>query len=270
MCEKVKFMADEYIRDELPEADAVQITCHTKECKDCSDYIEAEREYRQAVKLAEYEPETSVSQAVMSKIIDNVMIVDKPPRRRFVPVGFITAAAVVIIIAVASRGGPSYLFPRPSKDGAAAPENENMAAPAALAYGEAADMDFAEEEGPAELAADEPAVRAFDFGGGDVPAAAPAAEAEAVLPASADDYDDYTVENSGLDITQIYEIYLAGGDRLGAMKDIDVYIAGDSLDIIDKSHKAELDRYLYENSVVVGEIQGKYNDGEYIAVIWND
>jgi len=246
MCEKAIFMADEYIRDELPEADAVQITCHIAECKGCSGYIEAERRYLRAVKLAGYEPETSVSQAVMSKIIDDVMIVDKPPRRRFVPVGFITAAAVVIIIAVASRGGPLDLAMP------AAPENENIAAPAALAFGEAADIDIAEEDSPSELAAAEPAVRAFDFGGGD-----------------SDEYDDYIVLNSGLDITQIYEIYLAGGDRVEAMKGIEVYIARDSLDIIDKSHKAELDKYLYENGVV-GEIQDKYNDGEYIAVIWNN
>ena len=194
------------------------------------------------------------------------MIVDKPPKRRFAPVGFITAAAVVIIIAVASRGGSPDLFMP------AAHENANMAAPAALEYGEAMEeMDYAADEDAAGIAADEPEMRAFDLAGGDAApiAAAPAAE-EAATRRPSDEYDDYTVLNSGLDITQIYEIYLAGGDRHEAMKDVEVYISGDSLDIINKSHKAELDKYLYENSVVVGEIRGKYNDGEYIAVIWNN
>jgi len=119
-CEKVRFMADEYLHDvllgfdgtdiprkpELSEEDRDFIEKHMAECRECMELIEAESKYLEEVRLAEYIPEISVSGSVTDKIIENKMIIDKPPKRRKIPIGFISAAAVVAIMFLMSKGGP--------------------------------------------------------------------------------------------------------------------------------------------------------------------
>ena len=134
ICEKVKSMADEYLHDELTEQEMAEISSHIEECKDCLDYIENEKKYFEEIKLAEYTPEISVSQYVMDKIIENVMTVDKPPKRRFVPVGLISAAAVVIMATVLSRSGPLNLFMQ-TNEGGMANDMANIVAPESAAFG---------------------------------------------------------------------------------------------------------------------------------------
>jgi len=131
-CEKVKFMADEYLHGELSEKDNDFIRNHIITCKECFDFIEKEKKYLEEIKLGEYIPEISVSQSVMDKIIENKIIIDKPPKRRFVPFGFITAAAVVVIMFIASRDGVFNIFIKNSdtygiaeNDAGNAAQNEN-------------------------------------------------------------------------------------------------------------------------------------------------
>lgn len=118
-CEKVKSLADEYLHGELSESSEEKkfIETHIIGCKDCLCYIAEEKTYLDEIKLAEYVPEISVSASVMDRIIENRMIVDKPARRRFMPpVGFMSAAAVVIIMFAIARGGPLNLFMKASQD----------------------------------------------------------------------------------------------------------------------------------------------------------
>jgi len=268
ICDKIKSAADEYLRGELPAPEADQISGHIEQCADCAGYIKTEKIYLEEIKLAGYTPEISLSRSVMDKIIENVMIIDKPPKRRFVPVGFISAAAVVIIIAFVSNTGLFDFNTRIAQENDASPGSgygdSGGAGELRGAFGNIIDDNADADESEFELGFAASPAAAADL------AIAEAAPEAASRQFAADNYDDYTVLNSGLDITQIYEIYLAGGDRAEAMKNIEVYISGESLDIINKSHKAELDRYMLENSVAVGEIQSKNYDGEYIAVIWTE
>lgn len=115
-CEKVKFMADEYLHGELSGQDKSFIDIHIAGCRECFDFIGEEKKYLEEVKLAEYVPEISISQSVMDKIIADKIIIDKPPRKRFIPAGFISAAAVIIIMFIATRGSPVNLFLKSSQD----------------------------------------------------------------------------------------------------------------------------------------------------------
>ena len=118
-CEKFRFMADEYLHDELSVEDKDFIEKHINECKDCFDFIDEEKKYLEEIKLAEYIPEISVSQFVMNKITEDKIIINKPQRKRFIPVGFITAAAVILIIFIASRGRLLNIFMKSSQDNGA-------------------------------------------------------------------------------------------------------------------------------------------------------
>jgi hypothetical protein len=174
ICEKVRLAADEYLRLELPEPETAEIAGHTAICKDCFEYIENEKKYLEEIKLAEYIPEIPVSQSVMDKIIDNIMVVDKAPRRRFIPVGFISAAAIVIMIAAVSQTGLFDLISSPVTVSPASP-----ASPAADNYGtpEAFDGGFELWAAPADTEtaraggmASEEAEEAFDDGNFALPA----------------------------------------------------------------------------------------------------
>jgi len=123
-CEKVRMLADEYLHDErivlgesgiskefeLSEEERSFIKNHINGCEDCFDLIEAESKYLSEVKIAEYVPEISVAEFVVNKIIENQIIVDKPPKRRIFPVGLVSAAAVVIIMFALARSGPLSVF----------------------------------------------------------------------------------------------------------------------------------------------------------------
>ena len=109
-CEKVRFLADEYLHGELSAEDKDFLDRHILDCLECFDFIAAEKIYFEEIKLAEYVPEISVAKSVMDKIIENKIIADKPPRRRIMPMGFISAAAVIIIMFALTRGGTLNIF----------------------------------------------------------------------------------------------------------------------------------------------------------------
>lgn len=139
-CEKVKFTADEYLHGELSETENDFIEKHISECKDCFDFIETEKKYLDEIKFAEYIPEISVAKSVMDKIIENRMIIDRPPKKRFVPVGFIAAAAVIILMFAVSRGGALNMFMKSSKE-KSANNLENAVFDAQIINGTAANFD---------------------------------------------------------------------------------------------------------------------------------
>jgi hypothetical protein len=88
--------------------------------------------------------------------------------------------------------------------------------------------------------------------------------------------EDYIYEHSGLDTDKIYEIYFVSGydkdnKRSEIIKNIEVYKTDEEylmFDIVDIKDKYILERNLIENNIAIGEILSKYQDGEYIAVIY--
>ena len=111
-CVKIKSLADEYLHDdpELSAADRDAIENHLKMCDGCAAFYDGEKYYLDGIKAAEYIPAASVSEAVMNTIIENTLTVDRGTKKRFVPFGVISAAAVVLIIFGLSRTGLFDLY----------------------------------------------------------------------------------------------------------------------------------------------------------------
>ena len=180
-CEKVKSMADEYLHDELiicgefenswelelSEEDRHFIDAHLGECAPCSDFIEEESRYVDNMMQARYAPQVSVWDFVAKQIAKNNIIIEKPPKKRFVPFGLISAAAIVLAVFIASRSGVLDIFMK-SNDQSVQEVAANDAANTDMAYGiydEAdkgevgdimADADHIEQEAEAPAAAVSP------------------------------------------------------------------------------------------------------------------
>lgn len=117
-CETVKSLADEYFHNDpdLTEIDRESICAHLKTCDGCSAFYAGEKKYLDEIKAAEYIPGISISEAVMNNIIENTLIVDSGPKKRIVPFGLISAAAVVIVMFALSRAGLLDTLNRVSND----------------------------------------------------------------------------------------------------------------------------------------------------------
>lgn len=299
--EKIKFTADEYLHGELPE-----LPEEIADCKEYLDYIEEEKKYLEEIKLAEYIPETSVSQFVMDKIIENKIVISKPQRRRFVPVGLISAAAVIIVMFAVSRGGAFDLFMKSTQ------ENNSSANQAAdnNIYDEKAEEGYMygdgyyeeDEEAPEEFGAEPEIALAvpaafdininenineaadMDMGMGEAAAeVAAAAPALRTAPEAVDEsrfsseMDEHIPKISGVQISEIYRFYYIGAlnmpdeKRASITKDIEIYKTDEEFnvfDIFDKEYQETLENNLLENNIVIGEILNKEHDGKYIAVIY--
>jgi hypothetical protein len=94
-------MADEYFHDELSPENKKMLEEHTKGCEKCAARFESERIYYNKIKSAEYK--INIAESVMDKIISGQMIVNKPAKKRFVPFGLISAAAIVLVLWAVSR-----------------------------------------------------------------------------------------------------------------------------------------------------------------------
>jgi len=103
MCDNIKILADEYFHGELSPEDKNIVEAHIKSCANCAEFFESEKKYYKELKLAAHEPEISIAGAVMDKIINERIIVDKPAKKRFVPFGLISAAVIVLVMFIASR-----------------------------------------------------------------------------------------------------------------------------------------------------------------------
>lgn len=309
-CEKVILLADEYLHDELlgldlpeisrepelSEEDRSFIQKHISECKECFDYIETERKNLEAIRLAEYIPEISVSQSVMDRIIDNVMTVEKPPKRRFVPVGFISAAAVVIIIALSSRGSPIDFFkdifgqsneksdtttPETAMDGGGALGGEEIFASPVIPGGfgdeinESGDtaMGFEAANGSIES----------DDDNDDIPVPGlmkvndPPEETDETTVSTKEDpqsMEEYVSARSDIEISEFYEFYYIDStltEIADITTDIEIYWdneLNDTFYVIEKKYKDILDKNLTENNIAVYETVSQYQDGKYIAVLF--
>jgi len=313
-CEKVKSLADEYLHGELSELTGLSeekdfIEKHIIDCLDCRSYIDEEKIYLDAIRSAEYVPEISISQSVMDKIIENRIAAGKPKRKRFVPVGFLSAAAVIVIMFLISKGGPLNLFMKASQDNAGnavnnsisdsmsiepyagdaqfnAYNDETVAAAPVSPAGFGLDITAATEAGTEiPLLTISPRIAVGDFTNeaeenlgtqaGISPAAAP-------MPEAVDnsifglEMDEYIPEVSGLDMSEIYEIYYMSGynkeaDRPKILKDIEVYKTDSQrfmFDIIDKKYKDALNQNFKDNNITIGEILNKNQDGKFIVVVY--
>jgi hypothetical protein len=144
------------------------IDMHIAECKDCAGFIEEESKYLAEIKLADYVPEISVSQSVMEKIIAEKLTVGEPPRsifgrRRFLPVGFMSAAAALIIMLAVARGGIVDIFRQPHSDAAGSGAGEPGISDMSMLF--EADGSINNSGGPAGEASDsEFAPRSLDLG----------------------------------------------------------------------------------------------------------
>ena len=102
-CEYVKSVVDEYLHDELSEADKKAVDGHILECDECREFYAEEKSLTDIIKSSEDididMPEISFSERVMEKIITERITIEKPPRkRRPIPFGLISAAVVVLMI----------------------------------------------------------------------------------------------------------------------------------------------------------------------------
>ncbi|MCL2095518.1 MAG: zf-HC2 domain-containing protein [Oscillospiraceae bacterium] len=289
ICGEVKFMADEYLRGELgllKESDKIFIEEHILECKDCLEYIENERKYLEEIKLAEYIPDIDIAGIVMDKIIGGVMAIDKPRRKRFIPVGLMSAAVIVILFAAVSRGGLMNIFIRGDNninDLNAANERsyggEYGGSPEIARFNLDVGGGFdenTEAEEDFDAAADvwnddsppQPALRAA---GEYIPA-----EAVAQSIFGSHEVDEYIYRNFGLTEDDFYAYYFVGGNgenNTDIIRNIDVYAGGGEerarfVDIIAKGDEETLVRNAFDNYIYVSEILIKNQDGEYIAVVY--
>ena len=108
-CEKIKLLADEYLHgdSELLDIDRKSIDEHLKICEYCAKFFAEEKKYLDWIKAAEYVPDISISESVMNKITGSLSTTaaGKLKKKRIIPFGLISAAAVVIIVFIAVRGG---------------------------------------------------------------------------------------------------------------------------------------------------------------------
>ena len=310
-CEKVKSLADEYLHDELilhgepgisgklelPEEDKDFIDRHIAGCRDCLDFIEAESRYLEEIKSAEYVPEISISQSVMDRIIENRLIVDKPPKRRIFPVGLVSAAAVVLIMFALTKTGALNLFMKYDNTGSlknAGPESANempadgdswlaalpddearnkarRAMDGLVDYGEdAADRAEENEEiiaaAPAAFAAEDiapdemPFATAPDF---PLPMSPPAPRTNAETQNMS--YENFMAMNKNLDFYKIYR--LKNNDVAGKEEDIFKDIEFSAMDpdgrfdIIEKRYDEILNRNLLENNISAEEWLSEKSEG---------
>ena len=114
VCDKMEQMADEYFHGELSPEDMREVDRHVKSCEKCAVYFENERRYCEAVRLAAYDAD--IAGAVMDRIIDGRLIVDAPAKKRYIPFGLISAAAIVLVMLVMSRDTLD-LFDREANEG---------------------------------------------------------------------------------------------------------------------------------------------------------
>ena len=298
-CEKFISLADEYLHDELSEEEKDFIDKHLEKCEECAEYIEAERKYIKVVKTAEYIPESSVSLFVMEKIIENKMTVDKPAKKRLVPVGFISAAAVIIIMFVALRGGGAInLFMKTADNDSAKSASEFTV------HGEimnAGDMNMAMDGGilndEDENAKEEPVESSDDVMHEQAEIAQDAFGLFMMsAPEGEDDYDDsdagtgagfinitydeFLTLNSDLAIDEIYHINNSDIIKNNAdiFAGIEIYKSGDGGNyfIIAKSYKDALILNLTKNNITAEDIvesgipkaNGTQNAEEYIGIIY--
>ena len=103
ICERIEILADEYFHGELSPEDKNMLESHIKSCEICAEFFENERRYFEEIKIAAHEPELDIAAAVMDKIIAGRITVNKPAKKRFVPFGLISAAAIVLVMLIASR-----------------------------------------------------------------------------------------------------------------------------------------------------------------------
>lgn len=103
MCDQIELLTDEYFHGELSPEDKKVLEEHLKICEKCTEFFESEKIYFENIKSAEFVPETNIADSVMNIIISEQRTVDKPAKKRFVPFGLISAAAIVLVIFIASR-----------------------------------------------------------------------------------------------------------------------------------------------------------------------
>ena len=280
-CEKFISLADEYLRGELSELSEEEKNFadnHINECKDCADYIEGEKNYLKAVKLAEYIPEISVSQSVMDEIIENRMVVNKPPKRRFVPVGFISAAAVVIIMFMIARGGPLNLFMKSAQDinsienandSGGTDKNIEMFGALYNENGINETNEIIAEEMEA-AGGGNTFVRAFDAADADIAQSDGEAMPEVagnLMPEDADDEAWFGVMNKVYLYYYIDAIDMTDEIRAAIIKDIEIYESYEESDIFDGEYKDTLENNLLENNIEILETL-IIEHGRYIAVVY--
>lgn len=98
--DRIEMLCDEYFHGELSPEDKSAMEEHIKNCGTCARIVENERQYFEGIKLAEYTPDINIAESVMNKIISERITVDRPAKKRFVPFGLITAAAIVLVMLI--------------------------------------------------------------------------------------------------------------------------------------------------------------------------
>jgi hypothetical protein len=116
-CVKITSLSDEYFHGELSPDEKNIADEHLKSCKTCAEFYENERKYFEEIKSAGFAPEIDVAKSVMDKIIAETITVSKPAKKRFIPFGFITAAALVIITFALSRTNVFRIFDQSAGSG---------------------------------------------------------------------------------------------------------------------------------------------------------
>lgn len=298
-CEKVKSMADEYLHDELivfgglensgdsrelelSEDDRGFIDGHLGACAGCLAFIESESIYFENMAQAGYEPEASVWEFVANKINGGVTV-EKPKKRRIVPFGLISAAAVVLIMFAVYKGVPG-IFMKSSdmaqnvERSAAKDSRAEMLAAPEMDYGDAKPETAEGGAGTGEAwkaGGDYP--REQDAPAGAAPAPpAPAAEAEDTVfdPDTMSDARFWEV-NLDLAIEWLYRIDFAGGEKIGdILEGIEIYRADPEgrFYIAGLRYKDKLEENMSAGGISA-EADAAYNpnakatDEKYIAIL---
>jgi hypothetical protein len=288
-CEKLKSMADEYLHDELvifgdaenardlelSEGERDFVEEHIRQCAACFSFIESESVYIENMEQAQYTPEASVSEYVAGKIIRERISVEKPRKKIIVPFGLISAAAVVLIVFIASKSGLADMFIKSSGN-----MDLSSADFALSAFGEAeslkdADMEMAEGMALApeeEKAGEEqPYFLTEESAMADAPAAAPAPPAPEQGNMS---YAGFWEAASGLAVEWLYRI--DSGEKSGDIfKDIEIHTSDPEggFYIVALKYKELLEKNLLEAGIdALAEAAGNpgagLTDEKYIGILY--
>ncbi|MCL2159600.1 MAG: hypothetical protein FWH48_09355 [Oscillospiraceae bacterium] len=234
-------------------------------CDGQSFVEETDERYLKAVKLAAYEPESSISRYVMDKIIGEKIAIQKPRKKIFVPFGLISAAAIVLALFVLTRGGALEIFTKSDLNAQSA--NLELAADMGMDEGfafETAQPEAAIAKGEADMDMETGIEMNMDM----VLAEAVEEPEEALLPeeaapAPAAELAERAVVGREYKISR-GEFERAGGDIL---KGIEIYSDKDGYYIIESQYREALEKNLGEQGIEAKVKEIDAGGEGYIALI---